>query len=386
VKKKNEISERTSVHLDFIRGVAALSVMAGHVRGLFFADFSNVLHQTVIVRILYAVTGFGHQAVVVFFVLSGYFIGTSVCESVDGHSWSWRIYLVNRLTRLELVLFPALILGAVCDHIGLKLPQAASFYYGGLYKYYEPSVALRSTVPAFFGNLLFLQGIRSPVFGSNGPLWSLSYEFWYYILFPLLMLAAASWAGIRRIVYLAFFLILLWFVGTQIRFYFLIWLAGVLVGRVHHMARLRSSGALTLITMVTGLLFFGSLAWNRVHPISPEVLSDSMIGFFFAVWLYALTLGTREDVAPVYAKVAKAISGFSYTLYLIHFPMVLLLRGLLDPQGDWQPGPLRLLYGLGIAIGIFAFAYFLAQITEARTSMVRRSVLRLYAPHFKEVV
>src|ERR1035441_502485 len=89
------------------------------------------------------------------------------------------------------------------DRIGMQLPQAASFYYGALYKYYSPSVALRSTLPAFFGNLFFLQSVVSPVFGSNGPLWSLSYEFWYYILFPVLMIAATSWAGVRsRLLYL----------------------------------------------------------------------------------------------------------------------------------------------------------------------------------------
>ena len=45
---------------------------------------------------------FGALGVDGFFVLSGYFIGTSVSESVEGRRWSWRIYLVNRLTRLQL--------------------------------------------------------------------------------------------------------------------------------------------------------------------------------------------------------------------------------------------------------------------------------------------
>ena len=169
-----------------IRGVSALAVMFGHVRGLFFVDFSFLANKSPAYRALYAITGFGHQAVIVFFVLSGYFIGTSVTDSVGERRWSWRVYLVNRLTRLQLVLLPALVLGAVWDQIGMRIPQAASFYYGGLYKYYVPSVALRSTVPVFFGNLFFLQSVVSPVFGSNGPLWSLSYEFWYYILFPAL--------------------------------------------------------------------------------------------------------------------------------------------------------------------------------------------------------
>ena len=34
-------------------------------------------------------------------------------------------------------------------------------------------------------NAFFLQTIVGPTFGSNGPLWSLAYEWWYYVLFPL---------------------------------------------------------------------------------------------------------------------------------------------------------------------------------------------------------
>ena len=138
---KNQLAERASVHLDLIRGTSALAVMFGHVRGLFFVDFPFLANKSPAYRALYAITGLGHQAVIVFFVLSGYFIGTSVTDSVGEHRWSWRVYLVNRLTRLQLVLLPALVLGAVWDRIGMRIPQAASFYYGGLYKYYFPSVA-----------------------------------------------------------------------------------------------------------------------------------------------------------------------------------------------------------------------------------------------------
>src|SRR6202521_5977717 len=164
--KQPKLTKRTSVHLDLIRGISAVAVLLYHLRGLFFVDYPFLAKKSLPSTALYAVTGFGHQAVIVFFVLSGYFIGTSVWESVESRQWSWRIYLVNRLTRLQLALLPALILGFIWDQVGMRLPQAASFYYGGLYKYYSPSVALRSTVPVFFGNLFFLQSIVAPVFGS----------------------------------------------------------------------------------------------------------------------------------------------------------------------------------------------------------------------------
>jgi peptidoglycan/LPS O-acetylase OafA/YrhL len=383
---KIKITQRTSAHLDLIRGASALAVMVGHVRGLLFVDYPNLVHPSRLNQLLYAVTGFGHQAVMVFFVLSGYFIGTSVCESLDARRWSWRIYLVNRLTRLQLVLFPALILGLFWDRIGMRLPQAASFYYGGLYKYYLPSVALRSTLPVFLGNLFFLQSVVSPVFGSNGPLWSLSFEFWYYILFPALMLAAATWAGVRnRLLYLGLALVLFWFVGMQISLYFLIWLMGVLLGRLPRMSWPTSPRAMAIASVIAGLPLVAVLAWVRAHPQASETTTDFTIGLCFSLWIYVLLQISREDVSQAYAKSAKTLASFSYTLYLTHFPVLLLLRGVLDPSGNWQPDLWHLLYALAIALLMLGYAYLVAEFTEARTGSVRRRLLQPWVPRAGEV-
>jgi peptidoglycan/LPS O-acetylase OafA/YrhL len=383
--KKLQLSARTSAHLDLIRGVSALAVMLGHVRGLFFVDFPFIANKSIAYSLLYAVTGFGHQAVMIFFVLSGYFIGIGVIDSVNAQRWSWRVYLVNRLTRLQLVLFPALILGALWDRIGMRIPQAASFYYGGLYKYYLPSVALRSTVPVFFANLFFLQSVIAPVFGSNGPLWSLSYEFWYYIISPALVLAAASWSGIRnRLLYVGLAVFLLWFVGPQISLYFLIWLVGVVAGYLRRTTNFGPPRVQALLSAVAGLIFFGVLAWGRTHRFSSDILTDYVIGLCFALWLFALIHGSRQDVSPSYAGAAKKLSGFSYTLYLTHFPVLLLLRAWLDPLGNWQPDPRHLFYASGIALLMLSYAYIVAEFTEARTASVRRRLLQIWTVSVKE--
>ena len=373
--KEFRLAKRTSVHFDLIRGVSALAVMLYHLRGLFFVDYPFLASKSMFSAVLYAVTGFGHQAVMVFFVLSGYFIGTSVMESVGKLQWSWRTYLVSRITRLQLVLFPALVLGALWDQTGMRIPQAAPIYYGALYKFYVPSVALRSTVPAFLGNLFFLQSIISPVFGSNTPLWSLSYEFWYYIVFPALILATAAWVGTRvRILYAGIALLLLWFIGAQISFYFLIWLAGALVGRLQPAKKFKSP--IPALPWLAGLIFVGALAWSRTHRLSSDLLTDYIVGFCFAVWLYTLLLGSREDVSPAYVYVARKLASFSYTLYLVHLPALLLLRGLLNPQGSWQPDPRHFAYALGIGLLVLTYAYGVAEFTEARTASVRNRLLR----------
>jgi peptidoglycan/LPS O-acetylase OafA/YrhL len=224
------------------------------------------------------------------------------------------------------------------------------------------------------------------VFGSNGPLWSLSYEFWYYILFPALMLAAVSWMGVRlRVLYLGFALLVFWFVGPAISLYFLIWLAGAAVGRLRRITWLQAPRRLAFASAAGGLLFASALSWNRVKPISSEAAADFVICVCFVSWLFILLHGIRKDASPAYAKSAKALSGFSYTLYLVHFPALLVLRGLLDPQGSWQPDPLHLFYGLGIASLILGYAYLVAEFTEGRTTAVRRRLLQPWAPRTKEV-
>lgn len=373
--KESLLSKRSSVHLDLIRGVSAVAVLAYHLRGLLFVDYPYVARKSLFTGALYAVTGYGHQAVIVFFVLSGYFIGTSVFESVGAQRWSWRPYLVSRLTRLQLVLFPALVLGAVWDRIGMRIPQAASLYYGALYKFNGPSVALRSTIPVFFGNFFFLQSIRAPVFGSNGPLWSLSYEFWYYILFPALLLVTAAKVGIRsRIAYAVFAAILFWFVGAQISLYFVIWLGGALVGRLQRATRFRTASP--LLPGAAGLIFIGSLAWCRTHPISSDLVTDYIVALCFSLWLFTLLLGSRQDASPAYSNGAKKLAGFSYTLYLTHFPVLLLLRGLLDPQENWQPDAKHLIFAAGLGLLTLSYAFGVAELTEAHTAEVRNWILR----------
>src|SRR5262249_24551701 len=154
-----------------------------------------------------------------------------VLKALQSDRWDGRRYLLNRLTRLYVVLLPALLLAALFDLSGMRLFGMGTVY-GGLPAYAaivpEP-VAHRTTLPIWLGDLFYLQEIRVPTFGSNGALWSLSYEFWYYLLFP--ACALAFWpkrAPSARAGYALAGAILLLFVGQKIALYFLIWLMGTL--------------------------------------------------------------------------------------------------------------------------------------------------------------
>src|SRR5208282_4394039 len=105
-------------HHDLIRGLAALGVVYCHARVLLIQSVSNGIRP--IDRVLYLLSGYGHSAVMVFFVLSGYLVGGSVVRATTSGRWSWGDYLLARGVRLYLVLVPALLLTALWDRIGLE--------------------------------------------------------------------------------------------------------------------------------------------------------------------------------------------------------------------------------------------------------------------------
>ena len=156
--------------LDFCRGLAALAVVTGHARLFALATYSSGTAKSLWLAPLYLLTGLGRQAVVIFFVLSGFLIGRNVLNAFSNGEWSWRAYAAHRLARLWAVLLPALVLTALLDMARGEWPDLL--------------VAL--------GNAAFLQTIAVPVFGSNAPLWSLAYEFWYYAMFPLFVFLIAG--------------------------------------------------------------------------------------------------------------------------------------------------------------------------------------------------
>ena len=81
-------------------------------------DYGQIKTPTNLDRLFYFATGLGHQAVVVFFVLSGYLVGGSVLTAYQSGRWSWAAYALRRLTRLWVVLLPALIITLAVDGLG----------------------------------------------------------------------------------------------------------------------------------------------------------------------------------------------------------------------------------------------------------------------------
>src|SRR5215469_16986529 len=179
---------RQILSFDALRAIAAVLVMSSHVRDVFLTGWRPAFGAPA--WIFYVLTSFGHPAVIVFFVLSGFWITKAVVERQEAGTFAWGGYLLDRLSRLWVVLLPALVLGAVLDTITFRVLHFPPSGYGAQS---IPADVTSQLSPAWFAaNALFLQGLYAPAFGSNGPLWSLTNEFWYYLWFPGLYLALTT--------------------------------------------------------------------------------------------------------------------------------------------------------------------------------------------------
>ena len=122
-------------HLDMLRGVAAFLVLAAHLRGYLLPGFNELTQSGILIQVFYFATGLGHQSVVVFFVLSGYLVGGSVIENLLRQHFIWPRYLLRRLTRLWIVIVPALLLTLLFDSLGQYVTGGVGYdgQYWGLY-------------------------------------------------------------------------------------------------------------------------------------------------------------------------------------------------------------------------------------------------------------
>jgi len=374
-----KLSASASAHLDVIRTVAAWAVMWGHLRTLFFVDFQHLLHPGWLLRVIYFLTGFGHQAVTVFFVLSGFLISTTVIKNHFSGTWSWREYAINRSTRLYVVLIPGLLLGSLWDIAGSSLFATAGVYTHPLSDLGLAIAKNSLTIANFLGNLFFLQTILCSPFGSNTPLWSLANEFWYYALFPVALSAGIAFARkeMRVAILLGFVAACLAaFLGLEKLIGFLIWMSGCVLVFAYANFPLRAKGWLSFYMLLSFLALLASLTAARTS-ISSALGSDLVVGVFFTLFLFGVLQFELGAGSTYYLGAAHRFAGFSYSLYVLHFPLLLFLRAWIVPPQRWQPDVVHLLYGSLIGAAVLGFTWAVSLFTENKTRVARNWVRQM---------
>jgi peptidoglycan/LPS O-acetylase OafA/YrhL len=368
------------VHLDMARGLAALLVVLGHLRGFVFVSYDELTRHSPIDTVVWAVTGFGHQAVMIFFVLSGFFITRSILLDDRIGGFSWPVYLIKRLSRLWIVLIPCLLLTLLWDSLGNSF-GGSKFYAGQLYPIYNSGPSLENggahlDPSAFLDNLFFLQTIIAPVFGSNGPLWSLANEFWYYLMFPLLYISITRYRrSLLALVSLVLFVAIGVFIGKYMVLSGLIWLAGAFAYIIYDRGWFDSYCRTPLALAATALLLLISLAASKTH-YGTDISKDFFIGLAAAA--FVLVLARYENAPKAYAETASTLADGSYTMYLVHFPFLAVLVNIVLHNEKFDATIAGYAVFVGLGLGAIIYSYAIYWLFERHTGKLRRYCLKKY--------
>jgi peptidoglycan/LPS O-acetylase OafA/YrhL len=300
--------------LEAVRGFAALYVV-----------FFHVLPQKIFLFGINVGTifRFGPEAVIVFFVLSGFVIKYTYEKSKDK---SFRFYFIRRFIRLYIPLFFIFLLGY-------------------LIKCYSEGALANPEWGTLFGNIFMLQdvisqkpNVISAAYMGNGVLWSLSYEWWFYMLFFLLASKISSdklnkWVNILTITAAATYVIYPFHVN-RLAMYFAIWWIGVRFadtylsgGKFSIRSILPYAYVLFTITAILGLNLAIHFSFTKVYtyPLVAYPFIELrhfvfaiMVMFGAVIWQnlnwrgFNFFFGSFKYLAP-----------FSYVIYISHHYLVI---------------------------------------------------------------
>ena len=266
------------------------------------------------------------------------------------------------------MLIPSLLVGLICDIIGYEILNSPIYRAGDTHTLGVLTSDSFSVV-TFAGNLLFVQQLLVPCFGSNGALWSVAYEFWFYIWFPTLFFALKG----KPSIFLASLFIAIMF--PTLLFYFGIWLLGYVVFLLSQspVPRVVSNSAVGYVTF--GISFIVFIISILVSKLQTSMLGDLFMSISFGTLLcVGLTMHGPLPRAPRIIKEFGARASFS--LYAVHLPILILTVAVFG----WPRKPPNLVYfGLIVilSLAMCILAYGFSQMTERHTSKIRSLIHRM---------
>jgi peptidoglycan/LPS O-acetylase OafA/YrhL len=364
--------DRHQRKFDVLRGTAAIVVLLSHAVTTFIEPFLGPAHP--LVRVSDALA---RHAVLIFFLLSGYLITRSILANIRRHRTFDAVdYLAARVARI----YPPLI-GAICVAIGV---WTVIHFFGlpGSYPYGRPGdlFTVRETFDLSVKDVASALVMQNGMLGADGPLWTLYFEFHLYLI---AMFATLAVAGHRLLwPYLAAAAaILAYYAARDTAFlpFAIVWCMGSIyalrprdIGRWTRLPTLAAAAAL----VACGL--FLPKAWAVDYP-------DIWVGYLVqlaACLVYARVVFLDNRFGAFAPAILARTAAFSYSLYVIHFPLLLLSYSLTQA---WLAGSLARSVGVAalssIAVGVLSH-YFSAFFEDQRRFKPRierafRAILRL---------
>ncbi|MFD1715940.1 acyltransferase family protein [Amnibacterium flavum] len=362
--------------LDGLRGVAALVVVLHHLMEVARPHLDTGasaapgglwwwLNDTPL-----ALFTAGSEAVVLFFVLSGLVVALPALRS---RSFSWAGFLASRLVRIMLPVWAALVLASV---LLVAVPRDTSLFPAGW-------LVDNNAATLTAGTLIDEATLSRYSYDIDNVLWSLRWEMLFAVLLPLFIVAARAaarfWWVIGPVVlgiavtgfavgdgtlsYLPAFLL-----GT---------LVAVLLPRLTAWAAERNTASWFRIgwPLLLAAALLGFVASELARPLVAdativEALRGVSVASSVAVIVLAIVVpAVREALTrPLFAWLGR----ISFSLYLVHVPIIVALAYLLGPD-DWKQAAL-----LAIPVS-FVVAHLFWRFVERPSHRAARALNRALA-------
>lgn len=301
------ISGNASMFLDSARIFAALAVLFLHVQEFWYPIKGG--------ENLYP-PQYAHSAVIIFFVLSGFVIAHTTANNNRG---SFQ-YAVSRLSRLSSVVWPALVVTVIIQYMVSKFDPAlySSFMRG-------PSFIRYMLSGLYLNEILTLSAAPK----INIPLWSLSYEFWYYVIFGFWFFKGKGWKS-----YILPIVVCL-VAGPKILLMFPIWLVGVVA---YNSSRplLKTSTSWLLVAAFL-ILAFLTVVYVPSYPFkigspplfySYQFITDWLISVFVGLAFWILPTNNLKPVHKQKEMIFRKVADLTFPLYVMHYPLLILYRSI----------------------------------------------------------
>ncbi|MFP0866930.1 acyltransferase family protein [Acinetobacter baumannii] len=320
-----KIEKPVSIQLDSLRGFSALLVLAAHLIQVFINPVNIALETFSQI--------FSQLAVMMFFVLSGFLICKSITRnSVQNNTFNAKEYAIDRINRILPPFIFSILLVSILFFI------APYFFESSLNSFLSASDHLArdgfflDTV-SLLGTMFFLNGFITETISANGPLWSLSYEVWYYILAAMTVLSNTKKTALMTTV----LFLLLSALDIKFALHAVIWFSGFVLCIIHNnnvnFKTKKLGFTLLFSTMIS--LSFACFYVLKKHsliniPLSAGfhlMLFKIFFGFAFSSYLY-LILNAKVKFSNIFNDSAK----YSYTLYIVHYPILLFLFGCFEHE------------------------------------------------------
>lgn len=333
--------------LDGLRAFAALWVVLGHCH-LFSLGWtrSATLWGRPLDLLLYM-----HLGVNIFLVLSGFCLALPVVRNANRLHVNLTDYFLARAWRILPPYFVTLFLILLINSF---VPLAG---------WGRHPIGLTSTIPApvLLSNILLLQDIFPSLNIINGPFWSIAVEWHLYFVFPFLILVLRRGGAMVLLGFGAFLAVLLTLLNSAYPqlspsipvsipnppYYIFLFVMGIASAALAFDPRFETSRARlqrwAWIIMVTLSLGLCALLWKYRIVNSDNIsgffehlhIIDPLTGAVTAAFLLGMCGSRPRNILRRFfeSRVLVAIGGFSYSLYLVHVPILAVLNMLIDRSG-----------------------------------------------------